>query len=129
ASDQGNLKTLALVLKMYANDHGGEYPPITPYKGVWMFDLAAVYPEYLTDLNVVVSPKLPNAEAVLDEMVQLAAQDPIDWERITRLAAQSYTYAGWVVDDAADIAALRTQVATLDPNDCFSDLQVNGETL
>ena len=60
ASCQNNLKQLGIVMKMYANESKGEvYPPMSPIAENWMFDLGRVYPEYLTDLNVLMCPSSP----------------------------------------------------------------------
>jgi prepilin-type processing-associated H-X9-DG protein len=57
ASCQNNLKQLGIVLKMYANESKGEvFPPLSPLPGNFMMDMRAVYPEYLTDLNVLICP-------------------------------------------------------------------------
>ena len=60
ASCAGNLKQLGLVLKMYANESKGErLPPLSPIPNNWIFDMRAVYPEYLTDLRVLECPSSP----------------------------------------------------------------------
>lgn len=65
SSCQNNLKQLGVIYKMYANESGGEqFPPCAPFgnpfmNGMTMFsapDAAAVYPEYLTDLDVAKCP-------------------------------------------------------------------------
>jgi len=65
ASCQNNLKQLGLVLKMYANESSGElYPPFKTVNCVpeiheglnWTPDTERYYPEYLTDLNILVCP-------------------------------------------------------------------------
>ena len=62
ASCQNNLKQLGLVLKMYANETKGEkFPPLSRRPGDWMLDIPAVYPEYLSDLNILVCPAHPYA--------------------------------------------------------------------
>jgi prepilin-type processing-associated H-X9-DG protein len=105
ASSQNNLKQLAIVMKMYANENPGEaYPPLTPYDGLWMFDVERIYPEFLTDLTVLVNPSLPDASELLQRMNELASQEPPDYREITHIAAKSYVYPGWVVqsDDEAE---------------------------
>ncbi len=63
ASCQNNLREIGLAFKMYAGeDPGDKYPPLAPFAndlGVPVFaaaDAAAVYPEYLNDLNVCLCP-------------------------------------------------------------------------
>ncbi len=57
ATCQNNLKQIGIVLKMYVNESKGEvYPPVSPIRHNWMFDMGAVYPEYLTDLSVLICP-------------------------------------------------------------------------
>lgn len=65
ASCQNNLKQIGLSLKMYANESRGErFPRLQISNCVpevhaawnWMFDMTAMYPEYLPDLNVLICP-------------------------------------------------------------------------
>jgi prepilin-type N-terminal cleavage/methylation domain-containing protein/prepilin-type processing-associated H-X9-DG protein len=74
SSCQNNLKQLGIVLKMYSGEARGER---MPYMGVldcngqlmtWnaMFDVATVYPEYLTDLNVLVCPSNPAGATAIE---------------------------------------------------------------
>ena len=88
ASCQNNLKQLALVIKMFENEHRGYTPP------GWL----SVYPEYLSDPNVLTSPKdepgtdsylyLCPATNVKEYMVQTYADlDPaalaqVDWAQV-----------------------------------------------
>jgi len=63
ASCQNNLKQLGLVMKMFANESKGErFPPLSPVYGNWMMDPNAVWPEYVTDLNIFVCPSSPLSE-------------------------------------------------------------------
>jgi len=60
ASCQNNLKQMGLIFKMYANESKGEvFPPLSLYRDNWMADATVLYPEYLTDLNVLVCPASP----------------------------------------------------------------------
>lgn len=54
-----NLKQMGIVFKMYANEHREYWPPLSPYRENWMPDMAAIYPEYLSDLQVLVCPNSP----------------------------------------------------------------------
>jgi prepilin-type N-terminal cleavage/methylation domain-containing protein/prepilin-type processing-associated H-X9-DG protein len=64
SSCQNNLKQMGLVFKMYATESQGErFPPIrstfcdgTPVFWDQMADMTKLYPEYLTDLNVLICP-------------------------------------------------------------------------
>ena len=60
ASCQNNLKQMGLVCKMFSNESKGEiWPPLSPIPGNWMMDMNVVYPEYLSDLSVLVCPDSP----------------------------------------------------------------------
>jgi len=61
ASCQNNLKQLGVVMKMFAAEHNGHFPPLSPIPDNWTMDMAAVYPEYLSDLAVLVCPSSPFA--------------------------------------------------------------------
>lgn len=57
ASCQNNLKQLGLVFKMYSGESRGEkFPPKSIGIGSFFFSMAATYPEYLNDLNVIFCP-------------------------------------------------------------------------
>ncbi len=57
SSCQNNLKQLGLVMKMYSNESKGErYPTKSAGVGTFQFAIQTVYPEYLTDLNVLFCP-------------------------------------------------------------------------
>jgi len=74
ASCQNNLKQLGLTLKMFANESQGERYPAMGVRDcndgllVWnaMFDVAQVYPEYLTDLDTLVCPSNPAGSTALE---------------------------------------------------------------
>lgn len=126
ASTQNNMKQIGLVLKMYANESPGElYPPMAPYPDVWMFDLQKVYPKYLTDFSILVDPAHPESGQILEEMRAIAAREPTDWERLTRLAARSFTYFGWVMNDEDDAKRLAQMHASADAR--FDGDLVDGE--
>ncbi|MFA6245280.1 MAG: DUF1559 domain-containing protein, partial [Candidatus Hydrogenedentales bacterium] len=103
ASCQNNLKQLGVVLKMYANESKGEkFPdqkkgggncPVSGFDA--MFDGQAVYPEYLTDVNVLICPS--DAQGLNGEAVSLF--DPVTGEpNVCNIAAQSYQYFAWAID-------------------------------
>ena len=129
AESRSNLKRIGMAFKMYAGENKDCYPPRAPYPDVWMFDIQRLYPEYLPDLTLLVDPSAPDAAANRRRIVALAARDPVDWEAITRIAARSYTYPGWVVNSEQDVAALGEGLKRLAKVDFERDLTVSGVTL
>jgi len=142
SSCQNNLKQLGLMLKMYANESKGQYfPPmksahcngaIAP--GATIFRVEAVYPEYLTDLNVLVCPSAPSgstAEELWDEGKTLSSlyQEALKEGAMAEQHANGrvepcevyehpYVYLGWAVEhrmteNETVIAALETNLDTL----------------
>jgi len=92
ASCANNLKQMGIVYKMFANESEGEvYPALSDTPGKLMFTSYrspgsnVVYPEYLTDLNVLVCPSDPNGFPSIDD--------------------QSYFYLGYVVTNDTEMAA------------------------
>ena len=71
---QNNLKQMGIVYKLYAGESNGEkYPQmqlfdcegnVTPFNAI--FDATQVYPEYLTDLNVLICPSAPGPADALE---------------------------------------------------------------
>ena len=62
SSCQNNLKQLGLVMKMYSNESRGEkFPPKALYEENFFMSMPTIYPEYLSDLNVILCPSDPNA--------------------------------------------------------------------
>jgi len=142
ASCQNNLKQWGLVYKMYANESRGErFPPLQA--GAWLDientlrgtldtgpSVFSIYPEYLTDPNLAVCPS--NARAgEFPDWIQVDGVNcfGLSARRGTRCARTinfSYTYLGWVIDqaDATDDRAplssfglLGIAGALLDPED------------
>ena len=74
ASCQNNLKQLGLTLKMFANESSGQRYPAMGVRDcndgllVWnaMFEVASVYPEYLSDLDTLVCPSNAAATTALE---------------------------------------------------------------
>ncbi len=88
---QNNLKQLGLVMKMFANESKGEvYPLLSSAPGKLMFETFEIYPEYLTDPNVLCCPSTginysQQAGANLDD--------------------QSYYYLGYVFTSDSEVEA------------------------
>ncbi len=108
SSTQNNFKQLGLVLKMYANESPGEkLPPVSRYAGYWVPDLELLFPEYLTDCQILVNPTHPEAGVLTDALHLLFEQEPIDWKKVTHVAAQSIHYTGWATSTAAELELVR----------------------
>ena len=73
ASCQNNLKQMGLTLKMYANEADAEmFPMVSPLFGIdggmrpMMFDGSALYPEYMSDLAIMLCPSDPDGTEPMD---------------------------------------------------------------
>ena len=112
SSCQNNLKQWGLVFKMYNNEARGAFPPLQLYRnrnGVISSDIAAgpsvyaIYPEYLTDPNIILCPSDPELSSHQRDLY-FQAGDPGGAEGSPRLAWDpgiidaSYGYFGWVFD-------------------------------
>jgi len=100
SSCQNNLKQMGLIFNMYANESKGEmFPPIKLYDCNGnvardaSFDGTMLYPEYLTDVNILVCPSDADAEEVRKAFHKDSNLDqPVE---ACRLARGSYYYFGW----------------------------------
>ncbi len=121
SSCQNNLKQMGIVFKMYSGESKGErYPYVlaqmdapvldcdtagTPPSGLEDLagacpDLRIIYPEYLTDPNILVCPSDPEPEIILNEStgeqdIHLACDSASDG---LVNADESYMYLGFVLD-------------------------------
>ena len=124
ASCQNNLKQLGLVMKMYANESRGErYPPRETFKYVEttpgqfvrsstgdpaqdlsddaIFDGYAVFPEYLSDWNVLWCPSWRQVDALARYDEDKGNNDGvIQPHEITK---EPYDYIGWMIMDDVNI--------------------------
>ncbi len=151
ASCQNNLKQLGLVMKMYSNESKGEkWPPIVklgslpitdPLDPCYMFDGLAVYPEYLTDLNVMMCPSDATGAKRLEPDALGCSWKNVDGSanmagfRTTGDTAYVYLgfaipsnnsyMLGWAADPATAAPIICTQIApmVLNPD---SDLEGNN---
>ena len=68
ASCANNLKQMGVIFKMYSNEWDGAFPPKVVWcnEPCWMPNPLSIYPEYLTDANVLICPSDPEGRAVLE---------------------------------------------------------------
>ncbi len=114
ASCANNLKQLGIIFKMYANESKGEkFPmcrafvpdtsvpeepctlPNTEYQ--FFFDPVSLYPEYLTDYNIVACPSDTNGQARIEEGGFNYGDNPENPINACRIHWVSYMYLGWAV--------------------------------
>ena len=129
SSCANNLKQMGIVMKMYANESKGQkFPPKTPEVYCFFALVASMYPEYLTDLNVLVCPSDSEAGIQFQTEVDrnwvkdslsvppVAESDPqygeIDLAKLDGIRGgsplnpvlqghsdNSYIYLGWLIKD------------------------------
>ena len=145
ASCANNLKQCGLVFKMYANeDKGGQFPtcgisydlttcqPASDGSFYLMFDGPSTYPEYFSDLGIIICP---SDESDIAQLARSALQygNPDThgsyWREcdngrvIPRFPGIGYVYLGWAFDDdnfnLNTVYGLYGQVMTNAP-ECFS---------
>ena len=108
ASCQNNLKQLGLVFKMYANESKGEkFPPIRHVSGddcdntdvAFIFQGDVVYPEYLTDLNVLVCPSASYSPDALTGGEYWCGGVEANGICPCNIYAEGYAYASWALTE------------------------------
>ncbi|MFO7974081.1 MAG: prepilin-type N-terminal cleavage/methylation domain-containing protein [Candidatus Hydrogenedentota bacterium] len=124
ASCANNLKQMGLVFKMYANEAKGElfppagyildpndytFGPCLPEPGdlYLMPDAPSIYPEYMTDIGIIICPS-DDDQVAWKTRSELSIGDPdchtsfyreCPWGRVPRFPGISYAYLGWAMDD------------------------------
>lgn len=118
ASCQNNLKQMGVVLKMYSSESRGRYPRLhgnQPFGSVeappgcdpeslqlltaFGPHIPAIYPEYLSDLNVLICPSDPDSGG--DNPLDIVADDgseECEFVGVVTHGDQSYNYLGFVFD-------------------------------
>lgn len=128
SSSENNLKQIGMALKMYASESRGSFfPPRAVYDGVWMVDLRYLVPKYIDDASVFVNPRHPDARSLRARLQAVLAREPVDWERATRIAAQSYVYPGWMVKEQEALPDFVQRVTQLAKADFGKDIRA-GDT-
>jgi len=168
ASCQNNLKQIGLVGKMYANESPGEKWPwigfdfylapngdgTTDSDNVtahFMMNIRLIYPEYLTDPNILVCPSDPTnglPEEADPQCIAYSSAVTIPFDGCEGHTGASYTYLGFAFDQAnaddptVDLAIMDGILMALDPSatslagipgpsqtsECFLDFLTRGIT-
>ncbi len=123
ASCQNNLKQWGIIMKMFAGENNGFYPPrsrITSYDQaqVMSIDAESIYPDYWNDVNIKFCPSdsralggtraeimTPNGQ--LEDFIQTAIDAGPNGKPCLMVLLgipNSYAYAGYVMTSAAHIA-------------------------
>ncbi len=127
ASCQNNLKQMGVVFKMYSNESKGmKWPRMQGLDFYYQDGLGmpanysecnmqddpemspdprAIYPEYLTDYNVLVCPSAPDAGGGAQDTLSIIndtdlSGNPCLYAGLADNAGDSYQYLGWVMDRA-----------------------------
>jgi prepilin-type N-terminal cleavage/methylation domain-containing protein/prepilin-type processing-associated H-X9-DG protein len=117
ASCANNLKQVGLMLKMYANESKGEKFPNAKYADArkdtannrdvcddvggigFIFQGDEIYPEYLTDINVLVCPSDEDGKSSLSKGNWNEMKDPSRPISPCRIYDLSYVYVPWALTD------------------------------
>lgn len=100
-----NLKQLGLVLNLYATENKDRYPPIDLIKNNFMFEGDLLYPEYLTDSDILVCPSdadcdpNKNFRLISNKYHPDASPGNVHPDCLTDI---SYCYLGWAVMDDSE---------------------------
>jgi prepilin-type N-terminal cleavage/methylation domain-containing protein/prepilin-type processing-associated H-X9-DG protein len=124
ASCANNLKQMGIVFKMYANENDGSFPTVKPsdfdddldwsgctvpewtgagWPGDYGVQFTQIYPEYLTDMNVLVCPSSLRNTGDITHDLQMMQDDGSGICRHVNLALATstfYPYMGYVIDNA-----------------------------
>ena len=122
-----NLKQMGLIFNMYANENGGDFPPLDATRNNFMFEGSVLYPEYLSDTAIVACPSDPDYNP--DKNFRLTSDHPADNtpegqthpDCITDI---SYGYVGWMIMDDDEAAAFFEAYDEMSPEDYDKDISV-----
>ena len=73
------------------------YPPVSSQPGILFMDAAMLFPEYLDDPAVVVSPRHPNARGLRRQLAAATVDGHANPAVIEQVGAESFYYLGYTV--------------------------------
>lgn len=94
---QNVLKQWGIVFKMYAGENRDMFPPVVRRDGLWVPDLSRLYPDFVNDPALLVSPRHPEHAALRERLDAAIAQDPVPWDAVHTVMAESFAYTGHAV--------------------------------
>ena len=110
ASCANNLKQMGLSLKMYANEWDGRFPR---YRNYISPDLISLYPEYLSDYNVLSCPSSPFAQELKTGTSTIDLTPGVGMFNCVHgdfhpeaFGSGAYVYYGWMIENEDQGAAL-----------------------
>ncbi len=134
ASCQNNLKQMGLIFKMFANESKGEKWPhvhcvsgdACEVTGIEVnFQASQLYPEYMTDINILVCPSDSSAE---EELIGWhCGDDPNAGICPCEIGQASYTYVlgGWAITGGSGSTLLSATGDMNNPNPSMADLNAD----
>jgi prepilin-type N-terminal cleavage/methylation domain-containing protein/prepilin-type processing-associated H-X9-DG protein len=141
ATCQNNLKQMGVVFKMFANESPGEKWPCRMKHDVhgklsdtMIFNGPSVYPEYLTDLNVVWCPSWSGSGAVTpleryDQGVRKNGKPIGNQNGIIdpeELLKAPYNYTGWLILDTVNVLGPKSGTLGTGPGGRFEEEDYPG---
>lgn len=127
AVTQNVMMQWGLALRMYASDNDGTWPPPALEQAGWGVDVSRLYPEYITDLGLLVSPGHPRYETTWNALESGLALENRDWTTVNQLTAESFGYFGHIFMNVADVEALERARAAGELETMESNYKKDGE--
>jgi prepilin-type N-terminal cleavage/methylation domain-containing protein/prepilin-type processing-associated H-X9-DG protein len=124
-----NLKQLGLVLTMYATENGEKLPPLDDKSKWFLWEGDMLYPEYLTDANILQCPSDPDySPGVAFTLSQVHPDDgtPIGQVHPDCLGPLSYVYTGYMQITDANMLGGLSSYTWADQVFPISDPATNG---